>query len=58
MWDALACGRAGRQNNHVGGPVGTTEIAPTILTLLGLNPAALDAVRIEHTQVLPGLVAR
>ncbi len=36
-------------------PVGTTQIAPTILALLGLNPWALDAVRIEHTQVLPGL---
>jgi Type I phosphodiesterase / nucleotide pyrophosphatase len=36
-------------------PVETTQIAPTILALLGLNPRALDAVRIEHTQVLPGL---
>jgi hypothetical protein len=36
-------------------PVATTQIAPTILALLGLNPKALDAVRIEHTQVLPGL---
>jgi hypothetical protein len=31
------------------------ECAPIILALLGLNPNALDAVRIEHTQVLPGL---
>jgi hypothetical protein len=36
-------------------PVETTQIAPSILALLGLNPGALDAVRIEHTQVLPGL---
>ena len=36
-------------------PVETTQIAPTILALLGLNPNALDAVRAEHTQVLPGL---
>jgi hypothetical protein len=36
-------------------PVGTTQIAPSILGLLGLNPNALDAVRIEHTHVLPGL---
>jgi hypothetical protein len=36
-------------------PVGTTEIAPTILALLGLDPGALQAVRIEHTAVLPGL---
>ncbi len=35
--------------------VQTTSIAPTILALLGLNPAALQAVRIEHTPLLPGL---
>ncbi len=35
--------------------VETTQIAPTILKLLGLNPRALDAVRSEHTQVRPGL---
>jgi hypothetical protein len=35
--------------------VETTQIAPTILKLLGLNPWALQAVLIEHTQVLPGL---
>ena len=33
--------------------VETTQIAPTILKLLGLNPRALDAVRAEHTQILP-----
>jgi Type I phosphodiesterase / nucleotide pyrophosphatase len=36
-------------------PVETTQIAPTILRLLGLNPGALQAVRIEHTAVLPGV---
>jgi hypothetical protein len=36
-------------------PVETTQIAPTILKLLGLNPRDLQAVRIEHTQALPGL---
>jgi hypothetical protein len=36
-------------------PVETTQIAPTILRLLDLNPGALRAVRIEHTAVLPGL---
>jgi len=36
-------------------PVETTQIAPTILALLGLNPRALQAVRIEHTRLLPGL---
>jgi arylsulfatase A-like enzyme len=34
------------------------QIAPTILALLGLNPQALQAVRIEHTPVLPGLPVR
>ena len=33
--------------------VQTTQIAPTILTLLGLNPRQLQAVRIDHTAVLP-----
>jgi hypothetical protein len=33
--------------------VETTSIAPTILRLLGLNPNALQAVRIEHTRALP-----
>ena len=36
-----------------GGAVETTQIAPTILKLLGLDPNALQAVQIEHTQVLP-----
>ena len=36
-------------------PVETTQVAPTILSILGLNPAALTAVRTEGTQVLPGL---
>jgi Type I phosphodiesterase / nucleotide pyrophosphatase len=35
--------------------VETTQIAPTILKLLGLNPAKLDAVRKEGTRVLPGI---
>jgi hypothetical protein len=38
-----------------GDPVETTQIAPTILTLLHLNPNARQAARIEHTRVLPGL---
>jgi hypothetical protein len=36
-------------------PVETAQIAPTILAVLGLDPDKLDAVRIEGTQVLPGL---
>jgi hypothetical protein len=33
--------------------VGTAQVAPTILKALGLDPASLDAVRIEGTSVLP-----
>jgi len=35
------------------GAVETTQIAPTILKLLGLDPRSLQAVRIEGTAVLP-----
>jgi hypothetical protein len=33
--------------------VEVTRIAPTILSLLGLDPNSLQAVRIEHTRALP-----
>jgi len=36
-------------------PVETTQVAPTILRVLGLDANKLEAVRIEGTQVLPGL---
>jgi hypothetical protein len=36
-------------------PVQTTQVAPTILSLLGLDPAALQAVQMEKTAVLSGL---
>ena len=35
--------------------VETSQVAPTILQLLGLDPNTLDAVRKEGTAVLPGL---
>jgi arylsulfatase A-like enzyme len=35
--------------------VKTTQVAPTILRLLGLDPSALKAVQIEGTEVLPGI---
>ena len=44
-----------RHGLSIGAPVVTTQIAPTILRLLGLNPGQLQAVQIEHTRVLPGL---
>jgi hypothetical protein len=37
----------------VSSAVETTQIAPTILKLLGLNPNSLQAVQIEHTATLP-----
>jgi hypothetical protein len=48
----------GDDDNQGGGsivttPVETTQIAPTILRLLGLDPSALQAVQIEHTRQLP-----
>ena len=36
-------------------PVATSQMAPTILRALGLDPDALDAVRNEETPALPGL---
>ena len=36
-------------------PVETMQVAPTILKALGLNPSALDGVRLEGTQVLPSV---
>jgi arylsulfatase A-like enzyme len=36
-------------------PVETTQVAPTILQLLGLSPNSLQAVQQEGTQVLPGI---
>jgi hypothetical protein len=35
--------------------VETTQVAPTILKLLGLDPSSLQAVQREGTQVLPGI---
>jgi hypothetical protein len=36
----------------------TTQIAPTIIKALGLEPRALDAVRQEGTAVLPEVDAQ
>jgi hypothetical protein len=38
-----------------GQSVETNQVAPTILRLLGLDPASLQAVQQEGTPVLPGL---
>jgi hypothetical protein len=42
-----------RARNVVDEPVETTQIAPTILQLLGLDPNQLQAVQLEHTRPLP-----
>ncbi|MGO9500596.1 MAG: alkaline phosphatase family protein [Streptosporangiaceae bacterium] len=47
-----------RHGAQIRATVHTTQIAPTILRLLGLNPLALQAVQIEHTRVLPALRGR
>jgi len=36
-------------------PVATSQVAPTILNFLGVDPVALKSVRLEHTPSLPGL---
>jgi hypothetical protein len=46
---------AGTRGRTIGASVDTTQIAPTILQALGLDPNQLDAVRSEHTSSLPGL---
>jgi hypothetical protein len=51
----LVVSGAGVESNHVvTHKVTTTQIAPTILQLLGLNPEQLRAVRIEGTEALLG----
>jgi|SRR5579859_1961793 len=49
----LLLSNAGFQAKTVNAPVATTQVAPTILQALGIDPGALDAVRIEGTNVLP-----
>ncbi|HET6173977.1 MAG TPA: alkaline phosphatase family protein [Gaiellales bacterium] len=43
----------GHWRHVLASPVETTQIAPTILQLLGLDPGALQAVQIQGTQSLP-----
>ncbi|HZP61674.1 MAG TPA: sulfatase-like hydrolase/transferase, partial [Opitutaceae bacterium] len=48
----LVSWRGAQGGTAVTTPVETTQVAPTILELLGLNPHELEAVRLEHTQPL------
>ena len=58
-WDdtnvMLLVSNPGLQARTVNSFVETAQVAPTILKILGLDPNALDAVRIEGTPVLPSL---
>lgn len=52
---ALVVSNPSMKARSVPGVVATTQVAPTILRALGINPNELDAVRAEATTVLPGL---
>lgn len=52
---ALIVSQPGLHEKVIKGAVLTTQIAPTVLRELGLDPNELTAVHIEHTEVLPGL---
>jgi len=51
----LIVSNPGLPQRTVNAPVKTSQVAPTVLKALGLDPDALGAVRIEHTEVLPAL---
>jgi len=52
---ALLVVNPGLETKKIKRPVETAQIAPTILRALGIDPQALEAIRIEKTPVLPGL---
>jgi len=52
---ALLLSMSGVENRTFKTPVQTTQVAPTILKTLGLEPNALRSVQIEKTPLLPGL---
>ncbi len=52
---ALVVSKPGLEEKTIYTGVQTTQIAPTILHALGLDPRDLDGVRLEGTQILPGL---
>ena len=52
---ALLVAAPGLAAKRMDGLVQTTQIAPTILRALGLDPQALQAVKAEGTPALPGL---
>jgi predicted AlkP superfamily pyrophosphatase or phosphodiesterase len=50
----LIVSNPGLQPSVVKTPVSTSQVAPTILRALGIDPQALNSVQVEQTQVLPG----
>ncbi|WP_051709946.1 alkaline phosphatase family protein [Andreprevotia chitinilytica] len=52
---ALLLSKPGLQQAAIDAPVSTTQVAPTLLKVLGLKPEALQAVQKEHTMLLPGV---
>jgi hypothetical protein len=58
-WDdtnvMLLVSSPGIRSQSINSFVETTQVAPTILKILGLNPSELDSVRQEGTPVLPAL---
>ena len=51
---ALIVSNPGLRARLIKTPVATSQVAPTILQELGLDPNALKSVRVEHTDALPG----
>jgi len=51
----LLVSRPDMQAKTITTAVETTQVAPTILNILGLDPSKLDGVQKEGTQALPGL---
>jgi len=52
----LLISHPGLKSSVIDVPVQTTQIAPTILSLLKLKPSALKAVQLQGTAVLPGVI--
>jgi arylsulfatase A-like enzyme len=51
---ALLVSAPGAAGSRIRAGAQTTQVAPTILRLLGLDPLALIGVKAEGTPVLPG----
>ena len=52
---ALLVSNPGLRRADVKAAAQTTQIAPSILRALGIDPRSLQSVRQEHTTTLPGL---